>query len=121
LLPYVLAAVTYRKETKPSSRYPKDELRIIKAAFKQSLEENPVYAGYTVETQLPFCKPQSDCIVMLSTEVRTERLVLEINRFLNINLFSRYRRNGKAASPHWPIRGGRLRAAVAAATHRKNN
>jgi hypothetical protein len=27
-----------------------DELRIIKAAFKQSLEEKSVYAGYTVET-----------------------------------------------------------------------
>jgi hypothetical protein len=62
--------------------------------------------------------------VMLSTEVRTERLVLEINRFLNINLFSRYRRNGRLLtlkSPLARLGGRRLRAAVAAATHRKNN
>jgi hypothetical protein len=48
------------------------QLRIIKAAFKQSLGKNPVYAGYTVETHNYLSANRS---VMLSTQ-KSERRAL---------------------------------------------
>jgi hypothetical protein len=130
LLPYILAAVNMQEGNRTvfAVSAVQDELRIIKAAFKQSLEE-----------KIPFMQVilLKHTITFLQTAVRLHRDVVHRSpngetrtgnkSFLEYKfVFEVPSETGRLLtlkSPLARLRGGagRLRAAVAAATHRKNN